>query len=384
MTDAATAAIVGAEQSKFGSVLSTHHGSDFHRRLEAVLTEFLARRRAEASVVGPIVDHAAGELERYVLAGGKRTRPSFVWAAWLGARGERYSDSEGSAKADVVLKYCAALELLHASALIHDDIIDRSDARRGRASVHVTFAAEHQHRHWSGDRDHFGVGAAILIGDLAAAWADDLVHEADTPVGIRHRTDAVWAAMRTEVLGGQLLDIAGEASREESVDAAMRINRYKTASYTAERPLHLGASLAAADEALIADYRCLGTDIGMAFQLRDDLLGVFGDPAVTGKPSGDDLRTGKRTVLLIEALARVNTKDRGASRLRTAIGTDLSAAEIDELRQIILSTGAVSIVERKITELTDRALRTLERAVTDRQTRAHMHSLIVAACGRDR
>ena len=165
----------------------------------------------------------------------------------------------------------------------------------------------------AGDGADFGSAVAILIGDLALAWADDLVNEAGLEPAARARFAPVWAAMRTEVLGGQLLDINGEAGGDETVAAALRINRFKTAAYTVERPLHLGAALAGADDALVAALRTYGTDIGIAFQLRDDLLGVFGDPAVTGKPSGDDLREGKRTVLIAEALRRADATDPAAT-----------------------------------------------------------------------
>ena len=156
----------------------------------------------------------------------------------------------------------------------------------------------------------------------------------------------VWSAMRTEVLGGQFLDISNEARGDETVEAAMRVNRYKTAAYTIERPLHLGAALFGADAELIDAYRTFGTDIGIAFQLRDDLLGVFGDPSVTGKPSGDDLIAGKRTVLFAMALARADAADPAAAELlRNGIGTQLTDTEVDTLRQVITDLGAVTDVE---------------------------------------
>jgi geranylgeranyl diphosphate synthase type I len=343
-------------------------------QLEQLLQQTLAERRREAAAIGPAVETAAEELERYVLTGGKRTRPAFVWAGWVAAGGQ----PDGGVTA---LQLCAAMELVHASALVHDDVIDRSDTRRGTPTVHIRFHDEHRRLGWAGDPTDYGVAAAILIGDLAAYWADDLVLRAELDSAARRRIAPVWAAMRTEVLGGQLLDIAGEASRDESLDSAMRINHYKTASYTVERPLHLGAALAGADDALIADLRTLGTAVGLAFQLRDDLLGVFGDPAVTGKPSGDDLRTGKRTALVAVALARLDAEDPvAAARLRSALGAPLADPEVETLRTLIAATGAVADIEHRITTLTTTALTLLDRTPT---ARPHLEPLIHAATSRN-
>jgi geranylgeranyl diphosphate synthase type I len=198
------------------------------------------------------------------------------------------------------------------------------------------------------------------------------------------RISPVWSAMRTEVLGGQFLDISNEARADESIDAAMRVNRYKTAAYTIERPLHLGAALAGAGENLVSAYRRFGTDIGIAFQLRDDLLGVFGDPAVTGKPSGDDLRAGKRTVLFALALQRADRDDPGAAAaLRGSIGTDLSDADVDTLRETITSLGAVAEVEKRIDDLVDSALTTLTASTATPEAKQHLTDMAVAATRRN-
>jgi geranylgeranyl diphosphate synthase type I len=197
-----------------------------------------------------------------------------------------------------VLLLFSALELLHASALVHDDVIDASATRRGRPTTHIKFAALHRDRQWRGRAEQFGISAAILLGDLALAWADDIVAGVDLPPDARGRVRQVWADIRTELLGGQYLDIVAEASATESILSAMTVNTFKTAAYTVSRPLQLGVAAAADRPEVHALFHEVGTDLGVAFQLRDDVLGVFGDPTVTGKPSGDDLRSGKRTVLL--------------------------------------------------------------------------------------
>ncbi|RMI29180.1 polyprenyl synthetase family protein [Nocardia stercoris] len=346
--------------------------------LQRTLTEYFAERSAAAADMGPVVAEATGALEQFVLRGGKRTRPAFAWTGWLGAGG----DPDGP-DAPAVLRACAALELVQACALVHDDIIDSSRTRRGFPTVHVEFEQRHRDAAWSGDAAHYGAAFAILVGDLALAWADDMVAAAGLDPAAAARFAPVWAAMRTEVLGGQLLDIHGEAGGDESVEAALRINRYKTAAYTIERPLHLGAALADADPELIAAYRTFGTDIGIAFQLRDDLLGVFGDPAVTGKPSGDDLREGKRTVLIAEALRRADTTDpAAAARLRAALGTDLSESEVTELRAILTGLGAVDAVEARITALTESGLAALAGSTTTPRAAAALREMAAAATAR--
>ncbi|MCM6773352.1 polyprenyl synthetase family protein [Nocardia sp. CDC159] len=342
------------------------------------LTEFFDTRRELVDELGPVFVTAADALRDFVLRGGKRTRPAFAWTGWLGAGG----DPDGP-EAVAVLQACSALELVQACALVHDDIIDSSRTRRGFPTVHVDFERRHRERGWGGDSAHFGTSVAILIGDLALAWADDMVAAAGLNPAAYARFAPVWAAMRTEVLGGQLLDIHGEAGADDSVEAALRINRYKTAAYTIERPLHLGAALADADAELIAAYREFGTDIGIAFQLRDDLLGVFGDPAVTGKPSGDDLREGKRTVLIAEALRLADASDPTAAKLiRSSLGTDLSTDEVAGLRAVITELGAVAEVERRITDLTERGLAALEGSSAAEPAKRRLHAMAVAATAR--
>lgn len=347
----------------------------FTAAVEEALTEFFTGRQEEVNRLGPVFIDAIEALESFVLRGGKRTRPAFAYTGWLGAGGPA-----GTLDSDAVLNACAALELVQACALIHDDIVDSSRTRRRFPTVHVDFEKRHSDAGWTGDPGHFGVSVAILIGDLALAWADDMMHSSGLDEAAIGRLAPVWAHMRTEVLGGQLLDIHGEASSDESVTAALRINRYKTAAYTVERPLHLGAAIADAEPGLVEAYRAYGTDIGVAFQLRDDLLGVFGDPAVTGKPSGDDLREGKRTVLLAEALQRSTPED--AKLLRENIGTDLPDEQVEKLRTVLVDSGAVDAVEARISDLTERALAAIQASSAVDSAKERLHEMARAATRR--
>ncbi|MFB6522400.1 polyprenyl synthetase family protein [Streptomyces sp. NPDC056401] len=346
--------------------------------IDAAISEFLAERRADTDLLGQDVVAAVAELESYVLRGGKRVRPVFAWLGWIGAGGD-----ERDPGAAAVLRACAGLELLHASALIHDDIIDASHTRRGYPAAHVAFAERHRTRGFSGDPDAFGAGTAILIGDLAQTWADVMVRSSGLPADAQARVAPVWSAVRSEVLYGQLLDLVNQASDDESIESALRVNQYKTASYTVERPLQFGAAIAGAGADLIAAYRAFGSDIGIAFQLRDDLLGVFGDPAVTGKPSGDDLREGKRTVLLATALQRADERDPAAARfLRAKVGTELSDDELSSVRGVLVDVGAVSHIERQITGRTERAMAVLEASSATAGAKDQLAAMAVKATQR--
>jgi geranylgeranyl diphosphate synthase, type I len=328
------------------------------------LHQYLRGRQNDAAYIGVDYAELTAALEEFVLRGGKRLRPAFAYWGWRAVAPADAVASE-AAQADA-LRLFSALELLHACALVHDDVIDASATRRGLPTVHRMFAYRHRERHWHGSADQFGVSAAILLGDLSLVWADDIVATADLPVEAHRRVQRVWADIRTEVLGGQYLDIAAEASGADSVASAMTVNTYKTASYTVSRPLQFGAAAAADRPDVHAIFHELGTDLGVAFQLRDDVLGVFGDPAVTGKPSGDDLRSGKRTVLLAEAVERAEASDAAAAKLlRTSIGTDLSEPAVRELCGVIESVGALAAVEVRIATLTGRALKSLQAAPID-------------------
>lgn len=322
------------------------------------LRQYLAERRAGAAYIGADYDELIAVLEDFVLRGGKRVRPAFAYWGYRAVA----ADPDGPV-GDEILRLFAALELLHGCALVHDDVIDDSATRRGMPTAHVHFAHLHRKHGWRGSPEKFGHSAAILLGDLSLVWADDIVAGVDLPGDGRHRVQRVWSDIRTEVLGGQYLDIVAESSGAQSIESAMNVNTYKTASYTVSRPLQLGAAAAADRPDVQTLFHDVGTDLGVAFQLRDDVLGVFGDPAVTGKPSGDDLRSGKRTVLLAEAVELADKSDPAAAELlRTAVGTELSDDQVRELCEAIVSVGALAAVEEHIGTLTHRALSLLEEA----------------------
>jgi geranylgeranyl diphosphate synthase, type I len=323
----------------------------------------------------PLGDDATRLVEaaRGSVRGGKRLRASFCYWGYRAVAAEVADEPS-------LLRAAAALELLHGSALVHDDYMDASDTRRGRPSTHKAFEAAHRAAGWSGGPEQYGAASAILLGDLLLSWADQLLRTCGLPEdGVRHALE-VFDTTRSEVIVGQFLDVSTQARAAGSVEEAMRVLRYKSAKYSVERPLHLGAALAGAPAATMAALTEVGLPLGEAFQLRDDLLGVYGDPARTGKPAGDDLTEGKRTVLVALALQRAPGAE--AKRLDEALGTSLSADEVAELRRIIEDCGAHAEVERLIVQLTERSLTALEQAPVTEVARASLRRLAAAATQR--
>jgi geranylgeranyl diphosphate synthase type I len=362
------------------SATVTRTDTELVERVDAVLAGYLRTRIRDVDRVHADFTAACDTLAEFVLNGGKRIRPTFAWWGWRGAGGD-----PGSLDADPVLRAISALELVQASALVHDDLMDASLTRRGRPTVHVAFAERHRVGGWLGSPQRFGASAAILLGDLALAWADDLFGAAGLTEPAYRRSRPVWAAMRTEMLGGQYLDVWSQATGDRTEDTAMRVNRFKTAAYTVERPLLLGAALADAPAPLAAAYQRFGTDLGIAFQLRDDELGVFGDPAITGKPAGDDIREGKRTVLM--ALAFRSAEQRGSNTaLRTLTGAlgdpELTEAGVDQVRALLEELGARAEVERRIERLTESALAVLAAAPVAEPAATRLPELAHAATSR--
>ncbi|WP_394621974.1 polyprenyl synthetase family protein [Lentzea sp. JNUCC 0626] len=332
---------------------------DFRVQLDDALHDFLRVREDRAPEL-------AAELTGLIMAGGKRIRPTFAWWGWRAAGGSR--------RADDVVRALVALELLQCCALVHDDVMDRSATRRGKPSVHETFAARHLRERWAGSSRQYGDSAAVLVGDLALAWADDALVTAGLPADALHRAWEPWQAMRTEMILGQHLDLLAVARREESMEHALRVAALKTAAYTVERPLHLGAALAGASDDVVECLRAYGHDIGVAFQLRDDLIGVFGDPSVTGKPVGEDLREGKRTPLMSIALSRAQGDPVALRTLRQCLeGGDKSERMIDDVCALLVDLGAVAVVEKHIARLADSGLASLDRAAIDADAR---HALV--------
>lgn len=370
------------------------------------LEQFLARQRALLASISDDLLPCLDAMES-LLAGGKRLRPAFCYWGWRAAGGQDCPQ---------IYTAAASLELLQASALVHDDVMDASDIRRGRPAVHRQFASrcaaaerpgqaarsrEPEPARRAGSAEQFGVGAAILIGDMLLSWTDELYHASGLPAEVLHDGQPALNAMRTEVAAGQYLDLLSQVSNSTSVQSALRVVTYKTAKYTIERPLQLGAALAAgtdqtgstagsappgsagaAPEAIAAACAGYGIPLGVAFQLRDDILGVFGDPARTGKPVSGDISEGKRTVLM--ALARERATRSQARVLDLHLGDrNLTAAAAAEVKAVLTDTGAVAECEALIAATVKEALGALDGAPITEEARSALAELAVTATDRE-
>ncbi len=330
-------------------------------RVEGRLAEFLAPElerwaRFDAELAEPMA-----EIGRLVLAGGKRLRPAFCHWGFVGAGGDP-SDP-------MIVNAGAAFELMHAFALFHDDVMDDATSRRGNITTHTVFAGHHRDGGWAGEARRFGEGVAILVGDLAFVYGDMMM------TGASPAAWAIWNELRIELNVGQVLDILGSVRNERSRVRAEQICRYKSGKYTIERPLHLGAVMAAPERAeeLLPALSAYGLPLGDAFQMRDDVMGAFGDPAITGKPVGGDLREGKPTPLMARAVERA----RGAQgEVLALVGrTDLTDRQVADVQQVIIDTGALADLEATISRLTEEAVAAIADAPITPEARVELVSL---------
>jgi len=321
--------------------------------VEEELSIFLNREAAYLNSISTELSPVSDALTSFLLDSGKRLRPLFAYAGFAAA---------GGSLEKPVIRAMAALELLQACALIHDDLMDGSDTRRGKPSIHRHFETIHVQDELDGFAPQYGLSAAVLLGDLALVWSDQMLNSAGLTTEQYARVVPYYNEMRVELMAGQFLDIHEQTQKSTSVDRSMKIARYKSGKYTIERPLHLGAAMTSATPELFAALSAYGLPLGEAFQLRDDLLGVFGDPSVTGKPAGDDLREGKRTVLIAITNDRQSESQREIARKYFG-KPDLDAQGVALLREIIESTGARAELEATIERLTNEALAAAESEV---------------------
>ncbi len=345
------------------------HGLAVERHVDAFLRSETDRWAAVDSALAPPLD----ALRELVRSGGKRLRPAFCLAGFVGAG--------GNVDDPIVLDAGAALELLHTFALVHDDVMDGSERRRNGPAVHRRFIDAHRDAQWRGEARRFGEGIAILVGDIAYVYADQLAGRCTRQAGAV--LAAIWDELRVELCVGQSLDLLGTAARRADLATASRIATYKSGKYTVERPLHFGATMAGAGVVVADALSAIGLPLGEAFQLRDDVLGVFGDEDSTGKPVGDDLREGKPTALLAHvALAALST---GSRALLERVGAaDLTATEVAALQELITETGALAEVEMRIAQLTADAHRAIEVAPLAAPAREWLDDLADYVAWRDR
>ncbi|MEU7167721.1 polyprenyl synthetase family protein [Streptomyces morookaense] len=334
-----------------GAAATTVDPAVIRTAVDNCLASFLDRKHRTA-LAHRMPEEVARTLDRFLTAGGKRLRPLLCVCGWHAAGRE---DTPAT-----VVQVAASLEMFHAFALIHDDVMDHSGTRRGKPTIHRAVARHHA-RLGRRDAQELGVGAAVLIGDLAFAWSDELLHTAGLPPRRLKAVLPLVDLMRTEIMYGQYMDLLATGDLGSDIDVPLNVLHYKTAKYTVERPLHIGATLAGADARTLDVLTAYGIAVGEAFQLRDDLLGAFGTPHETGKSRLDDLREGKHTVLVALALRGADAQQHQimAQLLGDRRLTENGACRV---RDVLEATGARAEVERMILSRCVQAHRALDEA----------------------
>ena len=334
--------------------------------INQALAEFIKQENKYLATIGSELDPVAEALEKFLLDSGKRLRPLFAYVGLIGAAAQPTKQ---------LISAISSLELVHVCALIHDDVMDASDTRRGAPAIHKAFEALHNNQKLSGSSEQFGISAAILLGDLALVWSAKMLHQSGIDGETLIRSLPMYDEMRVELMAGQYLDVYEQALASESVERSLKVARYKSGKYTIERPLHFGAALGSGNQNLFKAYSNYGLPLGEAFQLPDDILGIFGDPQETGKPAGDDLREGKRTVLLAKVMELADAGQK--AEISSTLGNqNLEIAQVDKVREIFIATGALSQVEELISTLTSSAQSALEHGEIDPMAKSALTQLL--------
>ena len=368
--------------------------SAYLNAFNTLMVEFFAAQRELLEGISPETLPLLEAIESLSI-GGKRLRALLSYWGWRGAGGAPVTEQRGSWS---IVKAGMAVELFQTSALIHDDIIDRSDTRRGTLSVHKRFEAAHEQNSWRGDAFNYGLTGGILAGDLTLAWSAEVFASLGEGAIYGSPARTIFDRMRSEVLAGQYLDVYSEVLDTEDADSALQralnVIRFKSAKYSCEHPFTIGGALALQARALesgagaiseqhpvLAGYRAFGLPLGEGFQLRDDELGVFGQPEVTGKPAGDDLREGKRTVLV--ALTSAALSEQEAALLHDGLGNpDLSDEQVERIRELMVSSGAYAEHERLIEDKSRAVFEALDALELDELVRAALSDIVDRALRR--
>ncbi len=364
-------------------------------QVQANLDSFCQKQRTDFEAIStdliPVVDYTQSLLQ-----GGKRFRALFCYWAWracLNDSSYHQSEQEIQDSEQAIAGIAASLEMFHAAALVHDDLLDQSDTRRGAPAIHKRFETLHKEKSWAGAPERFGVAGSVLVGDLMLGWSSEifgnaLLHSPNREIESACRDE--FSLMRVEVMAGQYLDVLEEnaaATRpvSEGVGRAEKVILYKTAKYSIEAPLRIGAAFAGADPAKLSQFTQFGIPLGIVFQLRDDILGVFGDPSVTGKPAGDDLREGKRTVLVALTLEALTERSPSMAESFEELLTsrELDTHQIAFMQKLIKDSGALEKTERMIVELGDRSLESLDAANLEESAKATLKALALKVISRD-
>lgn len=366
LTPATESPVIATEST--GTANFTEWRTGVRQAVLAHLVDFVGPRRAE---LDDTRIHAAGEILTAFVSGGKCLRSMFVYLGWLC----------GAAPDEAALRAAASFELLHVFALLQDDVMDGSTERRGRPAAHLQFARWHRERGMSGSSRRFGESAAVLLGDLCLIWSEQMLRESGVEPRRLQRAWPRYDTMRTELAVGQFADLTSDVRQMPSLETVLDVARRKSGNYTVRRPLEIGAAMSDCDDRTLTQLGRYGAAVGEAFQLRDDVLGVFGSPATTGKPCGGDLLERKATSLVVTAHQLAAPPARAElTELMTARVLDAEA--LDRWKALIVSTGAVDLIEEMISDRVAAARQHLGDASIDEQVRATLNDMATACTDR--
>lgn len=346
----------------------------FRARLEEALREWLREKQLQVTAAGVAeAEELTGNLSGFLFRGGKRLRPALLYYSYRGCRGKCE---------EAVMPLAMAVELLHTYLLIHDDIMDRAELRRGEPSAHVLYRDLHQARDWAGDSSHFGAAAAILLGDLAQTHALELFTSVETEQKVRADLARCYSVMCDEVILGQYLEMTAGFRQHLTEPELLKVLQMKSGRYSVERPIQLGALLAGASAEVLEALAAYGAGMGEAFQLQDDLLGIFGDAERVGKPVGSDLAEGKFTVLIHHTLDRAPAEDRQVV-LQALGNAGLAAGEVERVQTIIEECGARRHVVDMVEERMEAAMAALSDLELEPEGEEFLRGLIDYLRGRE-
>lgn len=359
-------ALAEAARKGPGGLSSADQFDDWRTSLrQAVLAEvesFVSARCTDT--LGDCGVDAAGEVLLEFVKGGKCLRSTFMYLGWL----------SGAPPSEAALSATASLELLHAFALLQDDVMDDSPSRRGLPAAHIQFERWHHQRGLSGSSRRFGESAAVLLGDLCLIWAEQMLRDCGLR---RHQLQRGWPrydAMRTELAVGQFADLTLDIRKLPTLDAVLNVARLKSGNYTVRRPLEIGAAMAGCSEHTLSRLGEYGSAVGEAFQLRDDILGIFGSPGTTGKPNGGDLLERKATSLMVAAYELADSSTR--RQFGELVERDhLTDADLEHWRSLIFATGAVQRIEELIADRVEIAQNALESSGIDGPVKGALGSM---------
>lgn len=334
----------------------------FKKEIDFRISLFLKQKKIQALEISSEASELVDEISRFIGAGGSRVRPAFFYSGYVAAGGRAH---------DAAVYAAMCTEFLHTFALIHDDIVDRSATRRGRPTSHKAFEKLHKVKKFEGSRDHFGLSAAILAGDLAHTFAEEILTSAPFPQERVRRARFYFDLMKSQVIAGEYLDVLGGYKKRLSEEEILTILEYKTAKYTVERPLQIGAVLAGAENGVLETFTAYAIPLGQAFQLQDDILGVFGDSGKMGKPVDSDIREGKKTVLIAKAYEWANGREK--KLLERVVGNqEASSSDINKVREIIYRVGANDYATRLSHKLIEQSKEALGAAKLQEEGKVYL------------